>query len=285
MIDHEEIATTAYRGALDVRKRAEVPRLDPVNIFDCAQKLKVEVRFIVGGTFEGMYEKERKVIILPVDRPAGRRVFTCAHELAHWRYKHGSMLDDSATVEDYNNNPQERLANMFAGFLLMPPPAVEDAAQSLAIEYSNCTAEQIYELASWFGVSYASMLGHLKWALRKIDFTRYEQLKRVAPREIRSRFLAGRKSQHLIVMNRMTPRTPIDMEVGDLALLPAGVANSGRSLNIIESTPVHTLVEAVCPGVALLHTTNNSWSAAARIMRRSYTGRAVFRNLESDDDE
>jgi Zn-dependent peptidase ImmA (M78 family) len=285
MTDNEEIATMAYRGALDVRKRAEVPRLDPVNIFDCAEKLKVEVRFIVGGTFEGMYEKERKVIVLPVDRPAGRRVFTCADELAHWRYKHGSMLDDSTTVEDYNSSPEERLANMFAGYLLMPPPAVEDAAKALGVGYSNCSAEQIYELASWFGVSYASMLGHLKWALRKISSTRYEQLKRVAPRENRSRLLAGKQSQHLIVMNKLSPRIPIDMEVGDLALLPAGVTNIGKSLNIIESTSTHTLIESMRPGVALLRTIDGSWSAAARIMRRSYTGRAVFRNLESDDDE
>jgi len=285
MTDNEEIATMAYRGALNVRKRAEIPRLDPVNIFDCAEKLKVEVRFIVGGTFEGMYEKERKVIVLPVDRPAGRRVFTCAHELAHWRYKHGSMLDDSTTVEDYNNSPEERLANMFAGYLLMPPPAVEHAVKAMGIEYSNCSAEQIYELASWFGVSYASMLGHLKWALKKISTIRYEQLKRVAPREIRSRLLAGRQSQHLIVMNKIPPCIPIDMEVGDLALLPTGCANSGRSLTIIENTPAHTLVEAVSPGVSLLRTPDSSWSAVARIMRRGYTGRAVFRNLESDDDE
>ena len=78
---------------------------------------------------------------------------------------------------------------------------------------------------------------------------------------------------------------PIDLEVGDLVLFPAGVAFNSGCLSTIESQSNHTLVEAVAPGIALLSTTNNDWAAAARVMRRGYTGRSVFRHLESDDDE
>jgi Zn-dependent peptidase ImmA (M78 family) len=284
-MDNEEIATVAYKGAIDVRDRAKVPRNAPVNIFDCCQKLKVEVRFVVGGSFEGMYEKERRVIVLPVDRPAGRRVFTCAHELAHWRFKHGSMLDDSTTIEGYNDKPEERMANMFAGYLLMFPPAVESARAALGLNYSTCGPDEIYALASWFGVSYASMLNHLRWALRKLDHRRYDELKRVAPRTIRKQLLGGRESQHLVLMPSMTPEVPIDMESGDLALLPADVIADGGSLAVVEHSPGHTLVQAVCPGISLLRSESSPWTAAARVMRRGYTGRSVFRNLECDDDE
>ena len=285
MTTTEEIATVAYKGAIDVRERAGIHRLDPMNIFDCAQKLNVDVRFIVGGTFEGMYEKDRRVIILPTDRPAGRRVFTCAHELAHWRYKHGSMLDDATTVESYNDRPEERLANMFAGYVLMFPPALDAARTALGISYSNCSPQDLFTLASWFGVSYASMIGHLRWALGKLSHRRYEELRKVTPRAIRSLILGGRESPHLVVLNRLTPRMPIDLEVGDLVLFPAGVAFNSGCLSTIESQSNHTLVEAVAPGIALLSTTNNDWTAAARVMRRGYTGRSVFRHLESDDDE
>lgn len=283
-MDNEELATIAYKGAIDVRERVNAGRLDPINIFDCSEKLRVEVRFVVGGTFEGMYEKEKKVIVLPVDRPAGRRVFTCAHELAHWRYKHGSMLDDSTTIEGYNDRPEERLANMFAGYLLMFPPAVESARAALGISYSVCISDDIYAMASWFGVSYASMLNHLRWSLRKLSHSRYEDLKRIAPRTIRSRLLGGRESQHLVVMRSMTPRIPIDLEAGDFALLPASVRADGGSVAVIEQQPNHTLVQAVRPGVSLLRSETSSWAAAARVMRRGYTGRAIFRNLEPEDD-
>ena len=284
-MDNEETATIAYKGAIEVRDRVKVARLDPINIFDCCQKLKVEVRFVVGGTFEGMYEKERRVIVLPVDRPAGRRVFTCAHELAHWRYKHGSMLDDSTTIEGYNDKPEERLANMFAGYVLMFPPAVESARSALGINYSTCDSNDIYTLASWFGVSYASMINHLRWALRKLSHLRYDELKRVAPRTIRARLLGGMESQHLIVMNSMTPRIPLDMESGDFALFPANVIAEGSSVSVVEKCTKHTLVQAVRPGISLLRSEGNSWSAVVRIMRSGYTGRSMFRNLESDDDE
>lgn len=285
MTTTEEIATVAYKGAIDVRERAGIHRLDPINIFDCAQRLKVDVRFIVGGTFEGMYEKDRKVIILPTDRPAGRRVFTCAHELAHWRYKHGSMLDDATTVESYNDRPEERLANMFAGYVLMFPPAVDSARAALEINYSNCSAQDLFALASWFGVSYASMIGHLRWALGILSHRRYDELKKVTPRAIRSLILRGRECSHLVDLHRLVPKMPIDLEVGDLALLPAGVAFNSRCLVTIESQADHTLVEAVAPGIALLGKTNDDWAAVARVMRRGYTGRSVFRHLESDDDE
>lgn len=285
MTTNDEIATAAYKGAIDVRERAGIHRLDPINIFDCAEKLNVDVRFIVGGTFEGMYEKDRRVIILPVDRPSGRRVFACAHELAHWRYKHGSMLDDAATVECYNDRPEERLANMFAGYVLMFPPAVESARVALGINYSTCSSQDLFTLASWFGVSYASILGHLRWALGKLSQRRYEELKKVTPRTIRSLYLSGRESPHLVVFNQLIPRMPIDLEVGDLALFPHGVAFNSRCFTMIETQTSHTLVEAVSPGVALLNKTGNEWAAVARVMRRGYTGRSVFRHLESDDDE
>lgn len=285
MSSTEDIATIAYKGAIEVRERAKVPRLDPLNIFDCAEKLKVEVRFIVGGTFEGMYEKERRVIILPTDRPAGRRVFSCAHELGHWRFKHGSMLDDSTTMESYNNSPEERMANMFAGYLLMFPPALEAARVAFGINYATCSPQDFYVLASWFGVSYSSMLGHLRWALSKISHARYEDLKRVTPRNIRSLLVEGGESPHLIVHNSLMPRMPIDMEVGDFALLPAGVIITGTCCAALKSKSIHTLVHALSPGISLLRSTNSDWSAVARVMRRNYTGRAIFRHLESNEDE
>lgn len=285
MTTTEKIATVAYKGAIEVRERLGIHREDPLNIFDCASRLKVDVRFIVGGTFEGMYEKDRRVIILPTDRPAGRRVFTCAHELAHWQYKHGSMLDDSTTVESYNDRPEERLANMFAGYLLMFPPAVESARSALGINYVTCNAQEIFTLSSWFGVSYASMLGHLRWALRKISQDHYELLKRFTPKHIRSQILGGIVSPHLVVQNVLTPRIPIDLEVGDIAIFPPGITFDSRSLVEVGNQTNQTCVQAVSPGIALLRNETNSWAAVARVMRRGYTGRSIFRHLESDDDE
>jgi hypothetical protein len=143
----------------------------------------------------------------------------------------------------------------------------------------------MYAMASWFGVSYSSILGHLRWALRKLSQSRYDELKRVAPRIIRSRLLSGRESQHLVVMTSMTPRIPIDLEAGDFALLPPGVTADGSSVTVIEKRQEHTLLQAVNPGISLVRSDDTSWAAAVRVMRRGYTGRSVFRNLESEDDE
>src|SRR6185295_2542645 len=108
-------------------RRSGIARSKPVCVYDLAERLSIEVRFQGGNSFGGMYAKPSKTILVPALRPAGRQAFTCAHEMAHWFYGHGSQID---LIEDVapgpSNTPEERLANIYAGFLLMPPWAVEE---------------------------------------------------------------------------------------------------------------------------------------------------------------
>ena len=195
------------------------------------------------------------------------------------------MIDDESTVESYNEKPEERLANMFAGYVLMFPPAIEWARDVLGLNYETCSAREIYSLASCFGVSYTSLLGHLRWSLRKLSDARYSALKRIPPRVIREDLLQGRVSRHLVVRNQLPLKIPFDLEDGDFALLPPDSITDSRSFVVIESNAQQTLVQAVKPGIALFGNKTSSWTAAARVMRRGFTGRAIFRNLETDDDE
>lgn len=100
--------------------------MDPLCIYDFAETLGVEVRFVRGESFEGLYARSSTTILVPSLRPRGRQVFACAHELGHWHFKHGTKIEELKFFDlNYNKRSEEYLANLFAAYLLMPPSVVK----------------------------------------------------------------------------------------------------------------------------------------------------------------
>ena len=75
----------------------------------------------------------------------GRQAFTCAHELGHAFFNHGTRADLISDFErDRSDDPEEIIADAFAGHLLMPPHAVESEINRRAWKASNLTPVQVY---------------------------------------------------------------------------------------------------------------------------------------------
>src|ERR1039457_6825775 len=111
----KELAREGFRGALETRRRVKVAKIDPVCVYDAAEKLGVEVKFCSGDSFGGMYVKTSQTILVPAMRPPGRQAFTCAHELGHWYFRHGNRIEIFDDLQNSSNeDPEERLANFFA---------------------------------------------------------------------------------------------------------------------------------------------------------------------------
>src|SRR4051794_40666666 len=107
--------------AITVRSAAKLGHDGPLDVYDLSERLGLRVRF-VGVSMEGMYRRGRPPrILLSALRPQPRRIYTCAHEVGHHIFKHGSTIDE--LVEDLSRagplSPGEALAQSFAGFLLM----------------------------------------------------------------------------------------------------------------------------------------------------------------------
>ncbi len=99
-MNRTELATTAMRRATEIRRSSGISRTSPLNIYDVAMnKLDLRVQFIAGGSFEGMFAKEQNTILVPSDRPHGRRAFSAAHEVGHWAFGHGSILMATAMLK------------------------------------------------------------------------------------------------------------------------------------------------------------------------------------------
>lgn len=279
-----ELATTALRRAIEVRLEAQVPRLNPLNVFDVAMdRLGLRVQFIKGSSFEGMFAKEHNAIMVPSERPHGRRAFSAAHELGHWAFGHGSQIDEECSLEQYNDKPEERLANMFAGYLLMSPPAIKSGADQLGMDISRPSYQQAYELACWFGVGYGTLINHLRYGVQLLSPERSLDLLKNEPKSIRRHFVPNHATRHLVVACNMIPKAPIDLAVGDHLLIPLSVDLQHSNLSVVDRTPLGILAEAKQPGISLI-SGSNGWAAAVRVMKKDFSGWAKYRHLEDDDE-
>lgn len=86
----QQLASLAAMEASRLRLFAKIPRTAPIDPIETAIKCGCEVRFLSLASLEGIYSPEPSpTIILGSERPAGRRAFTCAHELGHHIFNHG----------------------------------------------------------------------------------------------------------------------------------------------------------------------------------------------------
>jgi len=286
MIDRKRVARKALRNALATRRRVAASRSQPVCVYDLAEQLGVEVMFRPETSLGGMYVKTSETILIPANRPPGRQAFTCAHELAHWLFGHGSRIDETAVLEEeHQSNSEEQLANSFASYLLMPPWAVREAFGRRNWVAQTNDPLQVFTVAGQLGVGYETLVQHLYHSLQLLTLTQMEQLLRSTPKRLRQSVLGHDNARHLIIVDRAWTKIAVDLQVGDLTILPTNVRLEGRSAGTVGDHPLCTLVEARVPGITRVQACDGSWATYVRVSRRDFIGRSIYRHLEDPDVE
>lgn len=281
-----EIARQAQRAAVETRRRAGADRDLPVCIFDMAEKLGLEVKFRPETSLEGMYCKgSPSVILVSAHRPPGRQAFSCAHELGHDAFGHGTRVDQYfADRSGDRDDPEERLADSFAAHLLMPIAAVRRAFASRGWEPTACTPEQAYIVACHLGVGYDALINHMRWALRLVPQQQTDTLQSRSPKQLRHSLLGEASSGQVVVVDTAWLGRAVDLEVGDRALLPAGVRIEGRSIRVTAEGKGRTVLEATRAGLSRAESGSDRWAVYIRVSKREYVGRNRFR-FDEDPDE
>lgn len=279
-----ELARVAMRGAAEVRLQARADLASPVCAYDLAHKLGVSVRFVAGNTFGGMFSKTANVILVPTLRPPGRRAMTCAHELGHWHYDHGTRVEDLDDTAG-EDSAEEYLARLFGHFLLMPPRGVKAEMARRGMDPSTCTASDIYRVASQMGVAYEALVRHLARTMGIITSQRSRDLLATSPKQIRQSLLGLGNAKHLVVVDDRWHAVAVDLEVDDYIILPAGTAIVGRQVLPIRETATMLVARAAAPGICNAANEATGWATFIRVCRREFTGLALYRHLEEIEDE
>jgi Zn-dependent peptidase ImmA (M78 family) len=284
---HRQLVKLAAFEAERTRLFAKTPHTAPIDPIETAIKCGCEVRFLSLSSLEGVYSPEpRPAIVIGSERPAGRRTFTCAHELGHHIFKHGMSIDDlDAQKHSSGKSPEEFLADVFAGFLLMSQTAVLRTLKDRGWQATSLQPEQVYRLANFFGVGYGTVTNHLASSLRLIPREYANELLKVTPKQIKSEFGVSASSGMLIVDYNWQHRA-IDMEVGDTLVLPHEAnIEAGTQIELIGEKDNSTVYRAIKPGYARSYCHKQKWAANIRISRKNYAGLAQYRFLEESEIE
>jgi Zn-dependent peptidase ImmA (M78 family) len=279
-----ELARQGLRAALETRRRAGKSKSEPICVFDLTEALGVEVKFCSVNSLGGMYAKASQTILIPALHPRGRQAFTCAHELGHWFFGHGMHIDELDDMEcDGDDRPEERLANHFASYLLMPPWAVQEAFARRTWNPVSCTPTQAYIVAGQLGVGYSTLVQHMRWSLRLILGQQAEELLKATPQQLRRHVLGHDATRHLVIADCTWSTVAIDLQVGDVAILPQGATVEGASARVTGAHEMGVMVTGITPGISRAESADGSWAGFVRVSRKDFAGRSIYRFLEDPD--
>jgi len=282
-----DLAKAALEKSLEIREEHGYDFRSPLCVYELADRALVKVRFVDDVSMEGIYAALAKpTILISALRPLARRAFTCAHELGHHFFGHGSTIDEIRDeAQDGKFQPNEFLADTFAGFLLMPAQGVKRAFSSRGIDSARVTPEQIYTVASSFGVGYETLIAHLAHSLRQVTVAHADALRKSKLPQIREQILGFAAKEPLVIADCWHALGTIDAEVGTLVLLPPGAISDSDQIEPLKDTTRGRVFRALRPGLARASIPGGQWGVVVRVSRFQYAGLAQYRHLEETDGE
>lgn len=282
-MDVRELILAGVEGADDLREELGLDPFAPVNPYAIAERLGIRVSFLE-VSMEGFYANQNPPrILLSARRPVARRAFTCAHEIGHHHFGHGSIIDNLQEDDRADSQkPEEVLANAFAAFLLMPSVGVRGAFSRRNWDAKNAAPAELFAIACQYGVGYNTLVQHLCRGTRDIPASRRDSLLRSTPQRIRAE-LGLEEFHSLTIIDNQNEALTFDVEIGSAILVPAGSSASGRSMQLVGSHGTGLLYRAARSGVSVV--TGLPQTCEIRVMRKDFVGAAENRFLEDPDEE
>lgn len=278
-MNRRQLHLRAVREATRLRSDLDIGPADSLCPFDAALKLGLVVQFAALPSLEGMYDADKQVIVVGSQRPQGRRRFTCAHELGHHVFGHGTRLDQL----EHSDNEEEYLADSFAAAFLMPKTAIDAALSRRGWAQRPLSDEMIFTVSQDLGVGYTTLVNHMALVLRYIPFAQKSALESRKLPQLRRTLAGFPVNRDLFIVDDSWGLRPVDVEVGDIILVPAATtATVSNLLQYTESIRSHVI--ALKPGQATLKLPSGRL-LAVRIAPEDYSGRARHRHLELEEED
>lgn len=283
--NQKELARKAAIEAQRVRSILGAGLVKPIDPVQAAEACGCQIWYKSLGSLEGVYSPEpRPTIILGSERPAGRRAYSCGHELGHHVFGHGYKIEElESQTKSCAKHPDEYIADMFAGYLLMPQTAVRKALKDRGYS-QNLSPFEAFKLASYFGVGYSTIVNHMAWTLRLIDTSHANELLKVKPKQIKTSYGVSTGSE-LVIADFLWCDRAVDLEVGDTLALPLGVkVEASGEVNFDKEVADNSMFNASKSGIARAYCDSRKWAVNIRISRKNYDGLAQYRFLSDEED-
>lgn len=283
-MDRTGLIRQGLKAAEEARAAIDVDPFGPADPFGAAETLGLRVN-LTATSMEGFYFKGNPPnILISSLRPVGRRAFTCAHEIGHHWFDHGSTIDQLQEDDrEESNKPDEVLANAFAAFFLMPTVVVRAAFAARGWSMTKPSPVQIFTVACELGVGYMTLLNHLSYTLREIVPATRDELRKWTPQRIRKLLLADDADEAIVIVDGHSAAPTYDVEKDSGVLLPTGAQVGGKALVFVRSLPDFDLYRAARRGEVSV--TGAAEPGRVRVMPKEYEGPARRRFLEDPDED
>ena len=279
-----DLVMMALRKAVNIRRKHKFTQYQPLNVFDLCFEMGITVRF-VEINMEGMYFSRQNgaspQILISNQRPLPRRAFTCAHELGHHLFEHGSKVDalTEGTFKKYD--AEEFLVDTFAGALLMPVTAVLAEFAKRDWNINSSTPEQFLLIASLFGTGYSTLITHCQ-KNQILNDARAKTLLKITPAKIFAVIVGrGELNSHFKIFDELNSSKVVDLEVGNFIILPPSVAIEGTHLQKIKNTASGIVYAAKQSGIDRIIGSTEAENYFVRVQNAAYIGLAEYRHLEN----
>lgn len=271
------------QGASDLRDRLGLDLVGPIDPYAAANALGIRVRFLP-VSMEGFYQKATPPrIMLSAQRPLARKAFTCAHEIGHHWFGHGSTIDElQSDGRGDSAIPAEVLANAFAAFLLMPTIGLRRAFNSRGWKPATCTPVQLLTIASEFGVGYETLLTQLSITLNDMPRSTQAELGKWTPQRVRRQFLGNDDASGLAILDGAQTAATVDLEEGYALAVPSGAQVTSGTLALRQTIGGFDVYDATGRGRGTV--TAAKWQAEIRVTPPQFVGSADYRFLEDPDE-
>lgn len=284
----KSLTMQGMQAAIAARMHAGMDQTSPICVYALSEAHEVTVRFNNITSMEGMYDRSSKPRIhLSAHRPLARRAFTCAHELGHHIFGHGSTIDELREDQSSSTSrhPDEILADAFASFALMPTLGLKEAFAKRKLKPEVATPVQIFSIACNFGVGQATLVNHLAYSVGMISQARRDELGKTTPKMIRTQLIGEVVDEPLVLADEHWNSSTLDIEQGALLLLPNTVVADVAMLTPVRHVDSGRLFRATKCGITRVAIPGSPWATYVRIAKARYVGLARYRHLEDNEDE
>lgn len=143
----------------------------PINPIELLKEQNAIITYSYFDKLEGLllYDKEKSVVAINMNRPIKRQRFTAAHELGHillhTEVKANSFLCPIAGKK----NDIEKEADSFASYLLMPTDELEKMVDLYQDEEGKVGLDECLLISEYFGVSFESCVKTICFRIRRFQ--------------------------------------------------------------------------------------------------------------------
>lgn len=280
MYNKDSLAISAISNATITRLELGINDDTPINIYNIIEEKQIDLWFVDITSMEGIFYNDKKpTILISSHRPKGRRVFTSAHEFAHFVYGHSSRVDE---LKGNSNKfqPEEFIADVFAGELLMPRNAIINFFKDRNWDVTDPNPKHFFSCSSHFGVGYESLLNQVRYSFKLINETNFKLLQKYKLPQIKLALINEQIESDLIIIDHKSKDNVVDAEVGDFVITPKNSVIQGNSAVEYKELESNVVFKVTKPGINLFINEKVNLSKFIRVQKNNYCGRNRFRHLE-----